>query len=71
MYIIKRTLKKHKINNIKKQLKKIMYFCIVPTSNDIKTYPLCYVDEEYTDYNLINIEELDEYRTNKINVEKA
>lgn len=65
----KRTLKKHKINDIK-IIEKDNIFCIVPTSKDIKTYPLCYVDEVYTDYNLINIEELDEYKTNKISVEK-
>ena len=39
------------------------YNCIYPTIKNIKTYPLCYVDNEYIDYNLIDSEKLDKYKT--------
>lgn len=65
----KRTRSKKKIDNIK-IIEKDNIYCIIPTSKDLKMYPLCYKDDEYTDYNLIEIEELEEYKTNKINIEK-
>lgn len=65
----KRTLSKKKITNIK-EIEKDDIYCIVPISNDLNTYPLCYKDTEYMDYNLINIEELEEYKTNKIVIDK-
>ena len=49
MYL-KRTLSKHKIINIK-AIEKDDISCIVPESDDLKTYPLCYKNNEYIDYN--------------------
>ena len=45
--------------------------CIIPIIDDIKTYPLCYVGKEYTDYNLIDSELLLNYKVEKVNVEKS
>ncbi len=36
--------------------------CIYPHIKNIKTYPLCYVNDEYTDYNLIDSELLSPYK---------
>ena len=36
--------------------------CIHPIIDDVKTYPLCYLNGEYTDYNLIDSELLLEYK---------
>lgn len=44
--------------------------CVYPTIKDVKTYPLCYKDNEYIDYNLIDSELLNVYKTNNVNVEK-
>jgi hypothetical protein len=44
--------------------------CIYPIIEDIKTYPLCYLNGEYTDYNLIDSELLIEYKKNN-NIEES
>ena len=36
--------------------------CIYPVIEEVKTYPLCYQNGEYTDYNLIDSELLIEYK---------
>ena len=38
------------------------FSCIYPVINDVKTYPLCYKDNVYMDYTLIDSELLDEYK---------
>ena len=45
--------------------------CIYPTINGQNTYPLCYYDNEYTDFNLIDSPLLLEYKQETINVDKA
>ena len=47
-----------KINTINDETIK----CIYPVIKDVKTYPLCYQNGEYTDYNLIDSELLIEYK---------
>lgn len=66
---LKRTFSKHKIKNIN-EIEKDDISCIVPISDDLKTYPLCYKNGEYIDYNLLDIEELEEYKSNRIMIEK-
>lgn len=66
---VKRTFNKHKITNIN-EIEKDDISCIMPTSDDLKTYPLCYKNGEYIDYNLLDIEELEEYKSNRIMIEK-
>lgn len=58
-----------KIDSIKEIISDNIY-CIYPKIKDTKTYPLCYIDKEYTDYNLIDLELLDEYKEEIIDVEK-
>ena len=36
--------------------------CIYPVIKNLDTYPLCYVGDEYTDFNLIDSELLDKYK---------
>ncbi len=43
--------------------------CIYPVINKIKTYPLCYQNDEYIDYNLIESENLAKYKTKQNNYE--
>lgn len=45
--------------------------CIYPIIDDVSTYPLCYVGEEYIDYHLIDSSLLDEYKKQSVNVEKS
>ena len=44
--------------------------CIYPLIKDINTYPLCYLDGVFTDYNLIDSELLDSYKKQNIDVSK-
>ena len=46
-------------------------YCIYPVIDNVETYPLCYKDGEYIDYNLIDSELLDEYKTEDIDVDKS
>jgi len=46
-------------------------YCIYPTIKDTKTYPLCYVGNDYIDYHLIDSGMLDNYKMEKIDVEKS
>ena len=66
----KRKLHYTKITNIKEIIDENIY-CIYPTINDTKTFPLCYVDKDFVDYHLIESELLDEYKEEKIEVEKS
>ena len=66
----KRKMNYTKITNIKEIVDDKIY-CIYPTIKDKNTYPLCYVDNVFTDYNLIDSKLLDEYKEEKIDVEKA
>ena len=55
----------------KTRIKKIIeinddnFNCIYPVIDGIKTYPLCYMDNEYVNYNLIESEKLDSYKKTK------
>lgn len=66
----KRKLSKKKIEEIK-EIKDETINCIYPKINDIETYPLCYENGVYKDYNLIESELLQEYKKEIINVEKS
>ena len=66
----KRKMKYKTINNIKEIISDNIY-CIYPTIKNEKTYPLCYVDKVFTDYHLIDLDLLDEYKEEKVDVEKA
>lgn len=44
--------------------------CIYPIIKDEKTYPLCYFNGIYTDYNLIDSELLSEYKEEEIELQK-
>lgn len=45
--------------------------CIYPVIKGLNTYPLCYVGNEYTDFNLINSDKLDKYKTKKKTSDKT
>lgn len=59
----KRKLSKTKISSIK-EIEVPNYSCIMPIIKNIDTYPLCYNTEtkEYVDYNLIDDDNLKEYK---------
>ena len=61
----KRKLSKTKINKIK-EIKNDTISCIYPTINDFETYPLCYENGIYKDYNLIESDLLLEYKNEQI-----
>jgi len=65
-YYANRGFKKEKINKIE-LIKDDNYECIYPIKKNGKTYPLCYIDNEFVDYNLINSEQLSRFK--KINNE--
>ncbi len=44
--------------------------CIYPTINNYKTYPLCYYDGVYMDYNLIDSSILDIYKEETVELQK-
>ena len=60
----------------KKQIKKIEDIisdglkCITFKIKDVDTYPLCYENETYTDYSIIENELLDEYKSEKLVIDK-
>ena len=67
----KRKLSKSKITSIKKiEDEEKTFICIYPMIKNIKTYPLCYKDNEFIDYNLIDSPLLEEYREINVNVDK-
>lgn len=66
----KRKLSKTKIEKIK-EIKDETISCIYPTIKDMQTYPLCYENGIYKDYNLIESDLLLEYKNEVINVEKS
>ncbi len=57
-----RGLKKLKIENIK-EIKTDDYECIYPIIKGTSTYPLCYKEDEYINYNLIDDTEINKYKT--------
>lgn len=59
----RRSIFKLKIKNIK-TIESDNMICIYPEIRNIKTYPLCYYDNEYIDYNLINNDMLNNYKNN-------
>ena len=64
-----RKFKYSKIASIKEITDENLY-CIYPVIKDVKTYPLCYYNDEYVDYNLIDSEVLSDYKTTKVDVDK-
>lgn len=66
---VKKNPGKLKINKIK-EIEGDNFSCIYPTIKNIETYPLCYQDKIYTDYNLIESDLLEEYKTEIISLEK-
>ena len=66
----KRKFFKTKISKIK-VIEDETFKCIYPTIKGQNTYPLCYSNNEYTDFNLIDSPLLLEYKQESINVEKA
>ncbi len=66
----KRSFLKTKISKIK-EIKDDNFNCIYPTIKNQNTYPLCYSNNEFIDYNLIDSPLLLEYKKETINVDKA
>lgn len=64
-----RKLSKTKIDKIK-VIEGETFKCIYPSIKNVETYPLCYENGIYKDYNLIESELLLEYKKETINVEK-
>ena len=60
-YYDSRTISKTKISEIK-EIKGEKFNCIYPVIKNIETYPLCYENGKYTDFNLIESELLDIYK---------
>lgn len=67
---MKRTLSKTKIEKIK-VIEGETFKCIYPTIKNVETYPLCYENGIFKDYNLIESELLSEYKEENINIEKT
>lgn len=65
----KRKLSKTKITKIK-TIEEENLKCIYPTIKNVETYPLCYENGIYTDYNQIENELLDEYKVENIIIDK-
>ena len=63
----KRSLKKLKIRKIE-AIESEDLKCIYPIIKNINTYPLCYLNDEYIDYNLIDNELLSKYKKEYDNV---
>ncbi len=63
-----RSLSKLKITDIK-EIKGENFNCIYPVIKDVTTYPLCHLNDEYIDYNLIDSPLLDKYKTKQNNYE--
>lgn len=57
----KRSIKKKVIKKIIK-IEDENFECIYPIINGLETYPLCYMNNEYIDYNLIESEKLQKYK---------
>lgn len=68
-YYSKRKLPKTLISNIDEILGDD-FNCIYPSIDGIETYPLCYNDNQFIDYHLIDSELLDIYKSNKVTIDK-
>ena len=66
----KRKMNYTKIDNIEEIISNDIY-CIYPTIKNVDTYPLCYKDKTFTDYHLIDLDLLEPYKEEKIDVEKS
>lgn len=64
----KRKLSKLLINNIK-EIKDDTFSCIYPNIDGYETYPLCYKDDTFVDYNLIDSELLEEYKVENLELD--
>lgn len=66
---MKREVKKTMISNIV-EIGDETFNCIYPVINNVKTYPLCQMNNEYVDYNLIDSPLLDKYKTKPKEINK-
>lgn len=66
----KRTLKKKFVKEIK-EIKDDDLDCIYPIIEGLKTYPLCYQNNEYIDYNLIESDLLKDYQTKQNTIDET
>ena len=64
-----RSFNKNMISSIK-EISDESFKCIYPVIKGKNTYPLCYLNGVYTDYNLIDSELLSEYKKEKIDISK-
>ena len=69
-YYKKRNFSKTKINKIEK-IEDENINCIYPSISGVSTYPLCYKDNEFIDYHLIDSELLENYKKEEITAEKS
>lgn len=69
-YYKKRSIFKTKISKIV-EISDENIRCIYPVIKNTDTYPLCYEDEVFTDYNLIDSSLLEEYKKERVDVEKS
>ncbi len=69
-YYKKRTFKKDKISKID-EVNSDTFNCIFFKLKDIDTYPLCYENGIFVDYNSIETDLLDEYKTQKLVIDKT
>ena len=65
-----RSFNKTRINKID-EISGDNFKCIYFKIKDVDTYPLCYENETFTDYNLIDSELLEEYKEEKIIIDKT
>ena len=69
-YYKRRDFTKTKIKKIV-DIKEENLDCIYPVIDDVETYPLCYKDNEYIDYNLIDSSLLEEYKEEDVEIDKT
>ena len=65
-----RTFMKTKIDKIE-SISDETISCVYPKIKNVKTYPLCYVDGVFTDYNLIDSELLVTYKNEQVEPDKS
>ncbi len=68
-YYKKRNLGKDRINKIE-EISSDTFKCIFFKLDDVETYPLCYENDIFTDYNAIETDLLDEYKEEKLVITK-
>ena len=69
-YYKPRSFKKDKISKIE-EISNETFNCIYFKLKDVETYPLCYENGIYTDYNVVETDMLDNYKTEKVVIDKV